>query len=128
MFAHSLFYLTHRWDPIWCYHSGSEWLRKQWQWRGAPHSTNLQGWNLTIRWFKVINRACIWEGVTRLQSCSRCFLQPGNTCVVRDSVWFKYWRHIRIHKNHILQTDPINPLQNSSHIFLICHKFCKSAR
>ena len=45
------FYLTHRKDSIWCYYCGSEWTWEQWQWRGTPHSLNVQGSSLAIRWF-----------------------------------------------------------------------------
>ena len=50
-FAHSLnikqSYLTHRWDPIRYYHSGSKQMAK------------LQDWSFTIRWFSVISRRLI---------------------------------------------------------------------
>ena len=52
----SLFYLTHRQDPIRCYHSRSEWTWEQWQWMSTPHSPKLQGWSLVIRLFNVISR------------------------------------------------------------------------
>ena len=59
LFAHCFnikqFYLTHL-DPIRCYHCRSEWTGEQWQWRGTPHSPNLQNWSLTIRLFNVICR------------------------------------------------------------------------
>ena len=46
MFAHSLnvkqFYLSHRWDPIRCYHSKSECTWEQWQWRSTPYFPKLQ--------------------------------------------------------------------------------------
>ena len=49
-----------------CYHSGPEWTREQWQWRGAPHSPKLQPHcNLTIRSFSVISGTLIW-GVSPL--------------------------------------------------------------
>ena len=59
MFAHSLFYLTHRWDPIRCFHSASEWIWKQWQWIGTLNSQTLQDWSLTIRLFSVIIRTLL---------------------------------------------------------------------
>ena len=33
---------------------------------------------------------------------------------------------MKIHKNDILQVDPIQPIQNSSHVCHSCFKFCKS--
>ena len=59
LFAHSLFYLTHRYDPIRCYHSELEWTWEQWQWRGTPHSPNLQGWSLAIRLFYILSRSLV---------------------------------------------------------------------
>ena len=59
LFAHSFnvkqFYLTHRWDPIRCCHSESEWTWEQWHWRGTPQSSKLQDWSLSIRWFNIIS-------------------------------------------------------------------------
>ena len=74
---HSLFYLTHRQDPIHCYHSGSEWTREQWQWRNTSHFPKLQQyWSLAIRWFNVISRTLVWGGaLTPLQRCNLCILQ-----------------------------------------------------
>ena len=67
LFALSLnvkqFYLTHRWDPIKCFHSGSEWTWEQWQWRGTLHSLKLQTyWSLTIRLFNVVSRILVGWG------------------------------------------------------------------
>ena len=40
-----------------CYHSGPEWTRERWRWRGTPHSPKLQlCWKLSIRLFSVISR------------------------------------------------------------------------
>ena len=52
--------LTHRFDPISCYHSGSEWT---WlQWRDTLHSPKLQHyWSLTMRLFSVISRILVRE-------------------------------------------------------------------
>ena len=52
LFAHSLnvkeFYLTHKLDPIRCYHSGLYYTWERWQWRGTPDSLKLQHyWSLT---------------------------------------------------------------------------------
>ena len=63
-----------------CYHSGPEWTWEQWQWRGTPHSPKLQHcWNLTIRLFSVISRTLVSGGLTPLQRCSQCILQPQLT-------------------------------------------------
>ena len=71
------FYLTHRKDPIRCYHSGPEWTWEQWQWRVTPHSPKLQHYcNLTIRLFSFISRTLVGcRGLTPLQKCSRYILQ-----------------------------------------------------
>ena len=59
-------YLTHRWDPIRCYHSGPEWIWEWWQWRGTLHSPKLKHyWILTIKLFRVISRTVI-RGVSLL--------------------------------------------------------------
>ena len=60
-------------------HSRSEWTWEQWQWKGTPHSPNLQSWNLTIKWFYVIPRTLIGGGLTPLQRCSQCILQSQLT-------------------------------------------------
>ena len=58
------FYLTHRWDPIRCYHSSSEWTRELWQWSSTLHSPNLQPYcSLIIRLLSVISRKLV-VGVT----------------------------------------------------------------
>ena len=54
------FYLTHRSDPIKCYHFGSEWTWERWQWRSTSHSPKLQhSWSLTIRLFSVKSRTLV---------------------------------------------------------------------
>ena len=56
------FYLTHRWDPIRCYHSGPEWTWERWQWRDTTHSPKLQhNWNLAIRLICVISGHSLGE-------------------------------------------------------------------
>ena len=45
-----------------CYYSRSEWIWEPWQWRGTPHSPNLQSWSLTIKLFNVISRTPIGKG------------------------------------------------------------------
>ena len=63
-----------------CYHARLEWTWELWQWRGTPHSSKSQHhWNLTIRLFSVISRTLIEGGLTPLQRCSRCILQPQLT-------------------------------------------------
>ena len=64
LFAHGLnvkqFYLTHRYDHIRCYLSGSKWTWEQWLWRGTPHSPDLQHYCcFVIRLFNVIFRTLI---------------------------------------------------------------------
>ena len=64
LFPHSLnvkkFYLIHRYDPLWCYHSGSKWAWERWHWRGTPHSPKLQYyWILTIRFLNGISRTLV---------------------------------------------------------------------
>ena len=47
---------------------------------GIPHSLKLQHyWNLTIKLFSVISRTLVRGGLTPLQRCSRCILQPQPT-------------------------------------------------
>ena len=81
LFAHCLdvkqFYLSHRWDPIRCYHS--KWSREQWQWRQTPHSPNLQSWGLVIRLFNVISRTLLVGCLILWQRCSRRILLPQQT-------------------------------------------------
>ena len=55
--THTLLYLT-----LSGVTTQSEWTWEQWLWRGTPHSPNLQGWSLSIRWFKVISRTLIGVG------------------------------------------------------------------
>ena len=53
---------------------------EQWQWRGTPHFPKLQHWwNFTIRLFSVISRTLVRGGLTPLQRCSQCILQPKLT-------------------------------------------------
>ena len=61
-----------------CYHSGPQWTRERWQWRGAPRFPKLQHlWNLTIRLFSVIYQDTRLVGwLTPQQRSSRCILQP----------------------------------------------------
>ena len=77
MFA-DLFYSICSLDrTIRCNHSGSVWTWTQWQWTGTPHSPNLQGWSLIIRWFHVIIRTLVERGgLNPLQS--ECFTAPVN--------------------------------------------------
>ena len=81
LFKHSLnikqFYLTYRYDPIRCNHSGSEWTWEQWQWRSTQYSSKLQDWRLTIISFSAMSRILIEVAVlTPLQRCSQHILQP----------------------------------------------------
>ena len=79
-----------------CYHSGPEWTWEQWQWRGTPHSPMLQHcWNLTIRLFSVISRTLVRGGLTPLQRCSQCILQPQLTgqSLVRGGRSKEKWDH-----------------------------------
>ena len=56
--------MTHREDPIRCYHSGPEWTWEQWQWRDTLHFSKLQHyWNLTIRLLSVISMTLVVGGV-----------------------------------------------------------------
>ena len=51
-----------------------------WQWKGAPHSPKLQHYrSLTIRLFSIISKTLVREGLTPLQRCSQCILQPQLT-------------------------------------------------
>ena len=60
------------------YHSGPEWTWEQWHWRCTPHSPKPQHyWNLSMRLFSVISSG--GGGLTPLQWCSRCILQPQLT-------------------------------------------------
>ena len=59
------FYLTHKYDPNRCYHSGSVWTWKWWQWRGTPHYPKFQHCrSLVIRLLNVISRTLV-EGSYR---------------------------------------------------------------
>ena len=73
-----LFYLTHTYDLIGCYHSGPEWTWEGWQWRGTPHSPKLQQY--TIRLFSVISRTLVRRVLPpTLQICSRSIPRPHQT-------------------------------------------------
>ena len=50
--------MAHRWDPVRFYHSGQEWIRERWQWRGTLHSPKHY-WSLIIRLFCVIYRTLV---------------------------------------------------------------------
>ena len=64
-------------NPIRCYHSRPAWTWEWWQWRGALHSSKPQyHWIVTIILFSVISRTFIEGGLTLLQKCSWCILQP----------------------------------------------------
>ena len=70
-------------NPIRCYHTGTEWTWEQWQWRGTLYSPKLQHhWSLTIRSFSVISRT--------LQRCSRWILQPQPTGQCMSSLSYLY--------------------------------------
>ena len=46
--------------------------------RGTPHSPNLQGCSLAIRWFNIISSIFVGgRGLTPLQRCRWCILQPS---------------------------------------------------
>ena len=69
--------------------------------KGTLHSLKLQHhWNLAIRLFSVISRTLIGRGLTPLQSCSWCILQPqptGQTDIKK--IRLKWFGH-RVHKNN----------------------------
>ena len=73
------FSLTHRQDPISCYHSGPEWTWERWQWRATLHSSKLQHhWNLTIRLFSVISRNTrMWGSYSSAKVQSVYFYSPS---------------------------------------------------
>ena len=74
------FYLTHRQEPIRCYHSWPEYIWKWWQWGVTSHSPKLQHHrSLTIRFFSVISRTLVGGGLTPLQRWSQCIQQPHPT-------------------------------------------------
>ena len=68
------FCLTHWSDRIRNYHSSSEWTWERWQWKGTPHSTKLQHYYQIVECY--IQDTCRGGGLTPLQRCSRCILQP----------------------------------------------------
>ena len=77
---HKQYNLIHRYIPIRCYHSRSEWTLGQWQWKGTLHFSKLQHyWSFTIRLFSVMSRTLVVGVVTPLQRSSRCILQPQPT-------------------------------------------------
>ena len=82
--------MIHRLDPIRCYHSRPEWIWEQWQWRATPHSPKLQYyWSLTIKWFSVIDRTLFGWGLTPLQKCTWCILEPQPTGLLQRSKVFQ---------------------------------------
>ena len=89
LFTHSLnvkpFYLIHRYDPIRCYHSGTELTWVQWQWKGTQHSPNLQGWRLAIRWFNTIYRTLLGGLLPRWRDAVGVFYIPSQ-------LGFNVWR------------------------------------
>ena len=80
------FYLTHRQDPIRCYHSNPEWTWKQWLWKCTPHSPKLQHcWSLTIRYFSVISWILIGGVLPFCRDAVTVFYSPsqmGKTSVL----------------------------------------------
>ena len=75
-----LIYLTHRYDSIRRYQSGSEWNWERWQWRFSPHSPKfLHYWSLTIRLFRAIFMTFVRWGFRPLSKSSRSILQPQHT-------------------------------------------------
>ena len=72
------FFLNHRQDPSGYFHLGSDCNLEQWQWMSTPYFHKFQHyWNLPFRLFSVISRTLFGGGgLTFLQGCSRCVLQP----------------------------------------------------
>ena len=61
------FYLTHRYDPIRCYQSESEWIWEQFKWRGTSYALELHTCILIIKLSCVIRRTFVSRGLTPLQ-------------------------------------------------------------
>ena len=60
----SKFYLTHRQDPIRCYHYRSNGTEERWQWRGASHSPQLSSIGASTSECLISYRGHFWvEGV-----------------------------------------------------------------
>ena len=80
LFAHSLnvkeFHLTHRWEPISCYHTWPEWTWERWQWRDTLHSPKFQG---LFRRLLESHYQIVWRSLISLLGCSLYFLQPQPT-------------------------------------------------
>ena len=87
-----MFYLTHRYSPIRCYHAGSEWTLEQWQWRGASHSPKPQHYrNFTIRLFSVISRTFVRERVLPLcRGAVNVFYSPSRLGK-KNKEWINEW-------------------------------------
>ena len=83
LFALSLnvkqFYLIYREEPIRCNLSRPELIWERWQWKGTSHSPKLQHyWSLTIFFLSYPGNS-LWVGLTPLQRCSQCIVQPQPT-------------------------------------------------
>ena len=110
IFLHTVyFYLTHRYDPIRCNHSGSEQTSEQWQWRDTPHTPNLQSWSLAIRWFNVISRTLIWSGWSYLSAEMQLVYSTSKLTGLRKKeiqtasyrIWTCVTKLISYNRNHV---------------------------
>ena len=81
-------YLTHRYDPIRYYYSGSGWTWCQWLWRGTPHFPKLNGWSLTIRLFSDLCRTHVERDLTPRQRYCRCIQQSQPTEQLHFVIWY----------------------------------------
>ena len=83
LFTHSWnvkqFCLTYWLDLIMCYHSEPEWTWGRLQRSGPSRFPKLRDCSLTIKLFSVISRSLVGGGLTSLQRCSRCSLQPPHS-------------------------------------------------
>ena len=84
LFEHSLFYLTYRLDPIKCYHSRSEWIWEQCQWRGTPHSTKSPRLEPCHYLMSYPGHSLGWGILPPLQRCNRIFYSYGVRVVLRE--------------------------------------------
>ena len=107
LLAHSLnvwqFCLTHRYDPIRCYHSKPEWTLEQWQWSGTQHSALFLDRSLIIRWFSIIYQDTHWRGLIPQQRCSWFILQPLQPTGQDGLV--SYWRGMNSYPSAEMQSQ-----------------------
>ena len=90
------FYLTHRLDPIRCYHSGLEYTWERGQWWVTPHSPKLQHyWSLTTKSFLVISRTHVRGVLLLCRDEVSVFCSPGWLSLL-GNVFILFYRHNKL--------------------------------